>query len=283
MIKIIFFGNTKYSTIGLQIIHEKLGISHVITIPDRLDKKRNPISSPVKLFAKQHNIAVIEADKLKPEIIDQIRNLQPDFLVVEDYGLILPQKLLDIPKYEPLNIHHSLLPKYRGPSPAPSAILAGEHETGVTIIKMIDRVDAGAIYAQERYTIKSNETTDSLLTILNTIGANLLIDVIQNIHKGKAIAKEQNEQEALYTTYMGKKDGYFDITNPPSLEQLERMIRAYYPWPGVWTRMNINGQPKIVKFLPEKKIQVEGKKPMTLKDFYNGYPELKATIEKLID
>lgn len=279
--KIVFFGNSKYSAIGEKIIFEKLGIYLVVTLPDTLDKKKNPVSNSVKSFAQQNSIPIIETTKLTTEIISQIAETKLDFIVVQDYGLILPQRLLDIPKYAPLNIHHSLLPKYRGPSPAPSAILAGDRIAGVTIIHMIDKVDAGDIYAQKEYTLKPGETTESLLAKLNTLGGHLVVDVINAIVAKKFVRRKQVELEATYTHHMEKTDGYIDLNNPPTFEILYRMIRAYYPWPDVWTYMDINNQRKIIKFLPEDKLQVEGKKPMSRKDFYNGYPYLKQQLENL--
>lgn len=280
--KIIFFGNTKYSLIGAKIIQEKFGLSYIITIPDREDKRGRLNPSPLKTFALEQNIPVLTVNKLDEETINQLASLQPDFLIVEDYGLILPQKLLDLPKYDSLNIHHSLLPKYRGPAPAPFALLAGEKISGVSIIHMTNKVDAGDIYAQKEYVLNPEETTDSLLTRLNTLGGELVVQVIDDIIHGEATRSPQNEQEATATHYMKKADGYIDTENPPGKEQLDRMIRAYFPWPTVWTRLTINELEKIVKFLPEKMIQVEGKKAVTMKDFLNGYPELKTVIETLL-
>lgn len=284
--KIIFFGNTKYSLIGAQIIHKNLGLSHIVTIPDRPDKRGRMQESPLKTFGIANNIPVMEVNKITDETIKQIADLQPDFFVVEDYGLILPNKLLEIPKYEALNIHHSLLPKYRGSSPAPTALLNGDKVTGVSVIKMTDKVDAGDILGQKEYEIKPDETTDSLLIVLNTLGGELIIPILKDYQNTKVVP--QNEQEVIFTTMMNKEDGFIDISNPPNSSQLDRMIRAYYPWPGVWTKMPINGQEKIVKLLPSPStsskylLQVEGKNPMSVKDFINGYPELTDTIKKII-
>jgi methionyl-tRNA formyltransferase len=277
---IIFFGNTKYSLIGAKIIHEALGLTQIVTIPDRPDKRGKIIPSPLKTFGEEKTIPVITGNKLDEDTIEQIKATKPDFFVVEDYGLILPSKLLTVPRYKSLNIHHSLLPKYRGTSPAPTALLNGDDTTGVTVIAMNDKIDAGAILAQDKYTIKPDDTTDSLLTILNQKGAEMLVDVIKNFDKIKP--QPQDESNATFTKMMKKSDGFIDSQNPPDKAKLDRMIRAYFPWPGVWTRLNINGGEKIVKLLPGEKIQVEGKNPMSMKDFINGYPKLKATIEKLI-
>lgn len=257
--KIIFFGNTKYSTIGTRIVNTTYPISSVVTIP----------GSPVKKLAEELNIPAIETNKLNEAILEEIKKLKPDFLIVEDYGLILPKEMLEIPKYAPLNIHHSLLPKYRGPSPAPSSILSGDKVSGVTIIKMIEEVDAGDILAQEEYELKVDETTDSLLTKLNELGGKLVVSVIKQYLDGTAKPRLQDNAIATYCNRLTRQSGYFDIQSPPPAELLDRMIRAYYPWPGVWTRWN----GKIVKFLPGNMLQMEGKKPISFKDFLNGYPD----------
>lgn len=282
-LKIVFFGNTTFSAIGAAILHEKIGLHTIVTIPDRFGKKNELLPSPTKQFAVNNTIPVIETAKLTPEIIELIKAIQPDFLVVEDYGLILPKGLLAIPKYAPINIHHSLLPKYRGPAPAPSAILHGEKTSGVTVIHMTAEVDAGDIYAQQTYDLNSTETTESLLTVLNTMGGNLAVEVIKQIVNRKAQPKPQDDTQATFTKFMQKSDGYIDAASPPSPQQINRMIRAYYPWPGVWTRLPLaNGELRLIKFLPKQRIQMEGKKAMVLKDFYNGYPELQTLVESLL-
>ncbi len=274
-LSIVFFGNTKYSVIVAKTLFEHFGLAAVVTIPD----------SPVKQFALQNNIPVVESRTLANETIKKIAALRPDFLIVADYGLFLPNTLLALPKYAPLNVHHSLLPKYRGPSPAPTAILNGEKVSGVSIIRMSEQVDAGDIIAQKKYILKPDETTDSLLTKLNTLGGEIIIPVIEDYIVGKAKSVPQDESKTTYTTRLTKEDGFIDLANPPSPEMFDRMIRAYYPWPGVWTKIAISNKQKeiskIIKFLPNQKIQVEGKKPMSYKDFVNGYEEGKEIIAKL--
>lgn len=260
-LSIIFFGNTKYSEIGARIIHTSYPLSLIIT--------KKLTFNPVKQMAEQSGIPVVETDQLDAAAIDQIKKTNPDFLVVEDFGLILPSKLLKIPKYASLNIHHSLLPKYRGPSPAPAAILSGEKISGVTVIKMTEEVDAGDILAQKEYQLSPEETTDSLLTKLNEVGAQLLVSVINQYLENSIRPIPQNPKKTTYTKHFTKEDGYFDINTPPSPEVLDRMIRAYYPWPGTWTRWS----GKIVKFLPGEIMQMEGKKAIPLKDFLNGYSD----------
>lgn len=296
--KIVFFGSSKYSTIAEEAVFKKFELALVVTFPDRsISRKKIPTPNPVKNFALKNNIPVIETEKIDKKTVEQIKKCRSDFFVVADYGLILPKELLNLPRYAPLNIHHSLLPKYRGSSPAPTVILNGEKVSGVTIIKMSKQVDAGNILVQKEYKLKKNETTDSLLIMLNTLGAEILIPVIENYYTIKLV--KQDASKATFTKRMSKKDGFINIKNPPSKEKLDRMIRAYHPWPGVWTviqmstankkllttkRLGVSGKKLEVriKFLPEKKIQVEGKKPMSYKDFLNGYPEAKEIMLLII-
>lgn len=289
---IVFFGNTKYSAIVARTLHDKFGLSAVVTIPDRpIGRARILTPNPVKTFAKKNHIPVLTFDQLDANAITTIKTtIEPDFLIVADYGLILPKILLTLPKYAALNVHHSLLPKYRGPSPAPTAILNGDEISGITIIKMTEKVDAGPILAQQEYQLSSTETTDSLLTKLNQLGGKLVIEIIESLTHLEGV--NQDESQATYTHRFTKQDGYIDLDNPPVPKNLDRMIRAFYPWPGVWSKWSPSRHPesanrrsedlKVVRFLPEGKIQMEGKKPLPLKDFLNGYPEAEATIGKLV-
>lgn len=289
MFNLVFFGNTKYSTIVAKKLQETFGLTALVTIPNRpLGRKKILTPSPTKKFALEHNIQVLTFDKLDQKAITTIKNFNNrtmeqlnnvDFIVVADYGLFLPNELLKVPKFAPLNVHHSLLPKHRGPSPAPTAILNGEKVSGVTIIKMTEKVDAGDMLAQKEYMLKDDETTDFLLTKLNELGAELVVKVIQDYKH--ITPKKQDAAKSDDTAHIKKSDGYFDLKNPPSPEKLDRMIRAYYPWPNVWTKIRIRNKEIGIKFLPEKKMQVEGKKPTSYKDFLNGYPELKPSVEKL--
>lgn len=296
---IVFFGNTKYSTIVARTLHDKFGLSAVVTIPDRpIGRARILTPNPVKTFANKNHIPVLTFNKLDSDAIKKITSTMKqsnngaiDFLIVADYGLILPQALLTLPKYAALNVHHSLLPKYRGPSPAPTAILNEDEISGVTIIKMTEKVDAGPILAQQEYRLTPTETTESLLTKLNQLGGKLVIEVIQSLTHLEGV--NQDDSQATYTSRFTKQDGYIDLDNPPDPKKLDRMIRAFYPWPGVWSKWTPSRHPesanrrtkdlKVVKFLPEGKIQMEGKKALLLKDFLNGYPNfpLKSiTLDK---
>lgn len=279
--KIVFFGSSKYSTIVEEALFKKFGLSLVITLPDReLGWKKILTANPVKTFGVKSKVEVLAVEKLSVDVVERIKKLKPDFLVVADFGLILPKELLEIPKYAALNVHHSLLPKYRGPSPAPTAILNGDKVSGVTIIKMTEKVDAGPILSQKESELLPDETTDSLLTKLNSLGAEIIIPVIENYSSIKPF--KQDDSKASFTKRMNKQDGFIDLKNPPSPEVIDRMIRAYYPWPGVWMKWKMeDGRWKILKFLPGPKLQAEGGKPMSIKDFLNGYPETRPILEKL--
>lgn len=279
---IVFFGNTRHSAIVQKALFEEFGLRAVVTIPDRLVGRKQVVTpSPTKIFAKEKRIPVLEADKLTPDVITQVQSLKPDFLIVTDYGLILPKQILDLPKIAALNVHHSLLPKYRGPSPASSAILAGEKISGVTVIKMTQKVDAGEMVGQTPYTLAPEETTESLLTQLNIGGAKLIVSVIKNYENIKP--QPQNEADATFTKYIEKNSGLIDFDAPPEPLILDRMIRAYYPWPSVWGKIKINNKDVRIKLLPERRIQREGGKPMSKKDFLNGYPQLKEKLEKIFE
>jgi len=297
--KIIFFGSSKYSVIDAKALNHAFGLEAIVTSPDKpKGRKKGLTAAPPKKFGRENNIPVLTVDEIKENLITKIKNLDPDFIVVADYGHILPGNLLQIPKYKALNVHHSLLPKYRGPTPAPSAILAGEQESGVTVIKMTQDVDAGPIYAQEKYRVKPDETTDSLLTRLNTIGGSLIVKVIKEIIAGKDNPKNQGASPTSYTERLTKQSGKIGIDNPPDPETLNRMIRAYFPWPTVWTEiesrsMNQESRKMKIKLLPPTilpfhqpnspfLIQPEGKRPLTLREFRNGYPKIFEKIGDLL-
>jgi len=296
--KVAFFGNTKYSVIDARTLHERFGLVLVVTKPDKPSgRKRVLTPNPVKTFAIANKIPVIEADKLDRTATEEILRYAPadakalagrqndmgglDFIVVADYGVILPKTVLEIPKIAPLTVPHSLLPKYRGTSPAPAAILAGDKKTGVTVIKMNEGIDTGDILAQEEYEMDGTETADSLLTKLNQLGSQLVCKVIETYEK--ITPKPQDESKATLTERMSKQDGLIDLENPPDPKTLDRMIRAYFPWPTVWGKMKGKREKdSIIKLLPNQMIQPEGKKPMSVKELLNGYPQAKPLIEKLI-
>ena len=217
------------------------------------------------------------------ESIEQLNNLNPDVFVVAAYGKILSKEILNIPKYGCINIHPSLLPKYRGPSPIQTAILNGDTTTGITFIQMDEEVDHGPILKTINYKLSSQDTFEDLVKKLFKISAQHITSIINDCVTGKIQLKPQDDKLASSCPHINREDGYIDITKPPSKEQLDRMIRAYYPWPGAYTKLKVkNSKLKVIKFLPANKIQLEGKKPVDLETFFRGYPETKELLEKII-
>lgn len=207
-------------------------------------------------------------------------NEKPDIGILASYGKILRKDVLEKPKHDILNIHPSLLPKYRGPTPVPTAILNGEQKTGVTIFKIDEKVDHGPIISQFKEEIKPNETADELLKRLFTAGAQVLTTILPAYLEGKIKPRKQNDSQATYTKKLTRKDGQINWQEKPT--KIERKIRALHPWPGTWTKVIINKKKKRLKTLKAHleanklildQVQLEGKKPVTWKQFQEGYPE----------
>ncbi len=222
------------------------------------------------------NFEVVSAIRKPDDLdIDTLKDLKPDFFVVAAFGKILSKEILSIPGLGTINVHPSLLPKYRGPSPVQWTILNGDSETGLSLILMDEQVDHGKILFQEKVELNGNETFESLVEKLFKLASQNIVKVINDYSNGNLKPIEQNDNDASFTKLLSRDSGMIDINNPPA--NLSNMIRAYYPWPGVWFKWN----EKTVKLIPENKIQVEGKKVMSFKDFINGYPEGKQILEKL--
>lgn len=263
-ITIIFFGSDSFVIPILQALEDNFEVPAVVTAPD----------SAVANYFKE---SIFTSGKLDENFQLQISNFKPDLFVVASYGKIIPRSVLNIPKFGSLNVHPSLLPKGRGPSPVPATILAGDKITGVTIIKMDEKVDHGPIVATKEISLTGQENFLFLINKLFQIGADLLVEIIPDYIAGKIKPVPQNHVQATYRERLTRESGYFPIDNPPSSEKLNRMIRAYYPWPGVWTLWKVpsaKGKVKrVVKFLPNQMLQMEGKKAIPYKDFLNGYPD----------
>jgi methionyl-tRNA formyltransferase len=284
--KIIFFGTPHIVLPVLQTLIKNFSVQALVTAPDqKAGRKQLLTPSPVKKYAVEQALPlpVLTPKKFDDETLKQIRSLQPDLFVVAAYGAILPKELLVIPPFGAINIHPSLLPRHRGATPVPSTILSGDTTTGVTIIKMDEHMDHGPIIAESAYDVHETDTTESLLTHLFNLSAEVLPDVITGFTSGKLIPRPQDETKATYTKKIEKDDGFIDLENLPGKEKLNSMIRAYYPWPGVWTRVKIKNNEARIKFLPGNKIQMEGKNPVTMREFINGYPEMKDLLGKLFD
>ncbi|OGE20292.1 methionyl-tRNA formyltransferase [Candidatus Daviesbacteria bacterium RIFCSPLOWO2_01_FULL_43_38] len=271
--RVIFFGTPDFVVPVVSALYEKDWLAGVVTAPDKkVGRKQILTSSPIKQWALKNQVPVLTADKFDQKIHSELTALNSTLFVIAAYGHLLPQFILDIPGCGSLNIHPSLLPRYRGPSPIQNAILAGDKTSGVSIIKMDEKMDHGPVLITKEISLSEQDTSETLSKKMFDVGADLLIKIIPDFITGKVKLKEQNHNQAFYTHIIKKEDGYFDINppagGPPSPEILDQIIRAYYPWPTAWTKWNN----KIVKFLPGALVQMEGKKPMPLEDFLRGHP-----------
>jgi len=210
--------------------------------------------------------------------LEEIKKIRPDLLIVANFGKIITKDILNVPVYGCLNVHPSLLPKYRGPSPVQTAILNGDKETGVSVIVMDEQIDHGPILAQKKTAIRPNETAEDLCQRLAVLGSEILTDVIADWVKGRKKPIPQDEKKSTYTKLLTRKDGEIDWKKSP--QEIHRQIRAFSPWPGTYTFYN-GKRLKILKAsLEENKliiqeVQPEGKKPMSFKDFLLGHKDFK--------
>ncbi len=278
--RVVFFGSGDYSIPVIQMLQNH-GLVYVLT---------TEVGSPLISFLQKENIPYAstkvtgEKKIARDELWKSVEELEPTLGVLASFGAIIPQRIIDLFPEGIWNIHPSLLPKYKGPSPIQGTLLAGDEETGVTIITLDDQVDHGPILAQERVQLDGTETTEQLKHDLFAKGAAMIETLLTTKEQGEElISTPQNHKNETWTEKITKEHGKIDAENPPEPVQLDRMIRAYHPWPGVWFQWKMeNGKSRIVKLLPSNKIQVEGKNIMTFKDFINGYQEEgKKILNKL--
>lgn len=226
----------------------------VVTQPDRpAGRGREPAPPPVKQVAQERDIPVLQPQRLRnhPEIISILRDLRPDVIVVAAYGLILPPSVLEIPSHGCVNVHASLLPRYRGAAPVAAAILNGDEDTGVTIMLMDEEMDHGPILAQRSTSIQPDDTQESLTARLAELGAGLLVETLPRWVAGKIEPQPQDHDAATYAYMLNKEDGEIDWTQPAA--RIARMTRAYNLWPGAYTYFN----GKLFKVLEARAIEVD--------------------------
>lgn len=275
---IVFFGTPIFVVPILESLDKNFNLVAVVTGPDTIQGRKKVLTpTAVKKWVEENtnSTLIFTPEKLNDEHFRaEIESLEPDLFVVAAYGKIIPQQILDIPKFIALNIHPSLLPKYRGSTPVQSAILAGDKITGLTIIKMDAQMDHGPVVFSKKISLSQQDNNDTLHNKLFHIASVALPQLIKDFTTGKAPLKPQDHSKATFCSILKRETGYFDINNPPSNEILDRMIRAYYPWPTAWTKWD----GKIIKLLPLGMIQIEGKKPIKLKEFINGYKDFPLKI-----
>ena len=295
-IKIIFIGVSSFAVPALEaLIKEKYSIIAVITSPDKPSgRKKEVFFSPVKKLAQEHNLNISQPDNIS-ETKERIRQLKPDLIIVSSYGKIIPKEILNIPQFKSINIHPSLLPKYRGPSPIQTAILNGDKKTGITVIIMDEKMDHGPVIFQKELEILPDENYKELEKRLSQESGKILIKIIPEYIKKELIPQKQNEEKATYTKIILKEEGEIDFNK--TAREIERKIRAFYPWPGTFFFLN-KKRVKIIKGKAVNKkekaslktgqgclelelVQPEGKKIMTGQEFFRGYSN-QLDLEKFI-
>ena len=222
---------------------KRFSVAAVVTQPDKPKGRELQLQpSPVKVVAQKLKLPVLQPAKARDEkFTAELRALNPDLIVVVAYGQILPQTILDLPKHGCINVHTSLLPKYRGAAPIQWAIANGETETGVTIMKMDAGLDTGPILSQRRTPISAEDDSQALHDRLAQLGAELLVETIPDYVAGKIQPQPQPTDEASYAAKIKKEDGKIDWTMPA--QQIVNRLRAFTPWPGAFARrVNANSQ-----------------------------------------
>ncbi len=214
-----------------------LRVVAVVTRPDRpRGRGLGTEPSAVGALAARRGIPALKPVKIRtPEFLSELKAFAPDLLVVAAYGRILPNSILDVPRIAPINVHASLLPRHRGAAPVEGAILSGDAETGVTIMRIVERMDAGPMYLQRKISIESSDTQGTLKQKLAELGADAMLEAIDLAARGALVETPQDEAIATYTAQVEKKDAVIDWT--ASAVQIERMTRAYDPWPVARTRL----------------------------------------------
>ncbi len=247
-LKVVFFGTPEVSTYALQALidDERFDVAAVVTQPPKpVGRKQEVTKSAVHELAVANGIDVLVPTKAK-DAMDELAQIKAELHIVVAYGQILPNELVIMPDYGTLNIHPSLLPRWRGAAPVPATILAGDKESGVCIMLMDDKMDHGPILSVQRAVV-GRKTTAQLLPELMKLGAERLPDVANEWAKERMTPKAQDHDAATFSKMMSREDAHIDWEKP--INEIERMIRAYDPWPGTWTEVEIEGVWKRLKIL----------------------------------
>ncbi len=298
--KIVFMGTPEFAAVVLKkLIAEGFDISSVFSQPDKKIGRKQIVSRPpVKDLAVENGIRIFHPDNLRDgKVIGEISEIGADLFVVAAYGKILPKAVLNIPRFGALNVHASLLPKYRGASPIQEALLAGDKETGVSIMRMDEGLDTGDVLAQKKVRITDEDTTLTLQKKLADVGAELLAQTIPKWVSGKIKPAKQNDKLVSYCKAIRKEDGKIEWKEPAEI--IRRKWKAYQPWPGIFTAFagrrlklaeisaeadaDAREKPgKVIKYGQEiavasgkglvilKRVQFEGKKEMDAAEFSRG-------------
>jgi len=297
--RIVFMGSAELAIPSLRAIldHGEDEVVGIVSQPDRpAGRKRIPTACPLKAFAERRNLPIMTPEKIgAPESVDALAHWQPDLMVVVAYGQYIPARVIDLAPHQAINVHPSLLPKYRGSAPIQWALLNGDATTGVSIIDVAKKMDAGDILRQEEYPIGDSDTSQTLHDKLSEFGAELLIKAIHDIRTGTVVRTEQDDRQAVEIRKLVKEDGAIDWLQPAAT--IRNRIRAFNPWPGSTCKLSSGEVLKIWSAVLEQgtgvpgevldsqllvatgtgalrllEVQPAGKKRMPAASFLNGYP-----------
>jgi methionyl-tRNA formyltransferase len=287
-VRTVFFGTPEFALPSLEAVARKTNLVGVVTQPDKPAGRKKILKSPaVKLWAQENvpTVPVFQPDSLRLSkdsgraFFEQLVELKPDLIVLAVYGKILPREIIEFPKFGCINVHPSLLPRYRGASPLQSAILNGDTESGISIMKMDEGQDTGPVLLQRTYPLPADITISQLHDDYAVKGAALLIEALERYISGEIHPQEQPSEGIVECGLLTKEDGLITASDSPLT--IDRKFRAYHPWPGIYTV--ING--KRIKILDLeydtntnsmsiKTVQLEGKTPRDYASFIKQYPEL---------
>ena len=298
---VLFFGSTTDSVIILETLAKipEIKLVGTVTQPPRpIGRKQLVTQTPVEEWAHNHDITVLSfaSNSEKPwlyeneqQVINALASVKPQLIISASYGQKIPWETISKTQYGGINIHPSILPRWRGADPVPWAILSGDAQTGVSIVRLSEKFDDGKILAQQKIPLTIHDTSDPLRTKLFEIGATLLVDVLPKYLQGKIKEIPQHDSDTPRAKKFTRADGFEDwtILNEALLtgaeaERIERKFRAFTPWPGIWTTITIDSEEKRLKILSlhadnEKltidQVQLEGKNPVSWKEFSKAYLE----------
>lgn len=306
--RVVFMGTPDFAVGTLEaIIRAGHKVEAVITQPDKPHGRSGKlVFPPVKEKALEYNIPVYQPVKLRQsDVIDKLKEINPDVIVVVAFGQILPKSVLELPRYGCVNVHASLLPKYRGAAPIQWAVINGDEESGVTTMLMNDGIDTGDMLKVRRYKLAPKETGGSLFDKLSILGAGLLIETLDDLEKGVLTPVPQTG-EATYAGKLDKSLGHIDFMHPAA--EIERLIRGLNPWPSAYTSLDgktlkiwqadVDASPDTDKApgtvyafdkngiyvmtgdggLIIRELQLEGRKRMSAGDFLRGYTIKEDTV-----
>ena len=265
---IVFMGSPDFAVPTLKkLLASDHNLSAIVTQPDRPKGRGRAVSPPpVKVCALSSDVPILQPEKASdPGFIAAIREMQPDLLAVVAYGQILKQELLDIPKHFCMNVHSSLLPKYRGAAPINRAVINGDAETGVTTMKMALKMDAGDILLVSRLAIDPADTAQTVHDRLAELGADLTLKTIEQLEKGELQPISQNESEVTFAPKLSKEDGLIDWSR--CAEEINNLIRGVQPWPGAYS------------FLKGKRIRIWKAEVLSGEESKRAGAVIKATSE----